>query len=128
MRMNGLLISYDGGVNHVLTPQYEKYSSFPVGNLMCLIFQGEILDDISRILRNCINACPMNKDVLTQDSIEEAEHYVLSALLYDDFYPAQRIAQGSFIRVIERYRALDSQSMLRLLQEEVLRVDRKSVV
>ncbi len=123
MRMNGLLISYDGGVNHVLTPQYEKYSSFPVGNLMCLIFQGEILDDISRILRNCINACPMNKDVLTQDSIEEAEHFVLSALLYDDFYPAQRIAQGSFIRVIERYRALDSQSMLRLLQEELLRVN-----
>lgn len=122
MRTNGLMISYDGGKNHVLTPRYEKVSSHPVGNLMCLIFQGEILDDISRILRNCINAYPMNKDVLTQDSIEEAERYVLSALLYDDFYPAQRIAQGSFIRVIERYRALDTQSMLRLLQEELLRI------
>ena len=120
MHMNGLIISYDGGINHVLTSQYEKYSSYPVGNLMCLIFQGEILDDISRILHNCINVCPINKYALTQDSIEEAEHYVLSALLYDDFYPAQRIAQGSFIRVIERYRALDSQSMSRLLQEELL--------
>lgn len=104
MRTNGLMISYDGGKNHILTPRYEKDSSYPVGNLMCLIFQGEILDNISRILYNCINACPMSNDSLTQDSIEDAEHYVLSSLLYDDFYPAQRIAQGSFIRVIERYR------------------------
>ena len=125
--MNGLIISYDGGINHVLTSQYEKYSSYPVGNLMCLIFQGEILDDISRILYNCINVCPMNKDALTQDSIEEAEHYVLSALLYDDFYPAQRIAQGSFIRVIERYRILDSQRMLGLLQEERCRLSEENM-
>ena len=122
MRTNGLMISYESGKNHVLTPRYEKGSSYPVGNLMCLIFQGEILDDISHILQNCINACPMNRDTLTQDSVEEAEYYVLSALLYDDFYPAQRIAQGSFIRVMEQYRALDSQSMLRLLQEELRRV------
>lgn len=128
MRTNGLMISYDGGKNHILTPRYEKGSSYPVGNLMCLIFQGEILYDISRILKNCINACPMNKDALTQDSIEEAERHVLSALLYDDFYPAQRIAQGSFIRVIERYRALDSQSMLRLLQEELLRVSENDML
>ena len=65
----------------------------------------------------------MSNDSLTQDNIEDAEYYVLSSLLYDDFYPAQRIAQGSFIRVIERYRALDSQSMSRLLQEELLRVN-----
>ena len=122
MRTNGLMISYDGGKNHILTPRYEKDSSYPVGNLMCLLFQGEILDDISRILYNCINACPMNNDVLTQNSIEEAERYVLDALCYDDFYPARRIAQGSFIRVAEQYRALDSQSMSRLLQEELLRV------
>jgi hypothetical protein len=38
----------------------------------------------------------MDNAALTQDNIEEAERYVLSALLYDDFYPAQRIAQGSF--------------------------------
>lgn len=122
MRTNGLIISYESGKNHVLTPRYEKDSSYPVGNLMCLLFQGEILDNISRILQNCINICPMNRDTLTQDSVEEAEHYVLSALLYDDFYPAQRIAQGSFIRVMEQYRALDSQSMFRLLQEELRRV------
>ena len=122
MRTNGLIISYEDGKNRVLTSRYEEDSSYPVGNLMCLIFQGEILDDISRILHNCIYACPMNEDALTQDSIEEAERYVLSSLLYDDFYPAQRIAQGSFIRVIEQYRALDSQSMARLLQEELRRV------
>ena len=123
MCANGLMISYDDGKNRILTPRYEKASIYPVGNLMCLIFQGEILDNISRILYNCINACPMSNDSLTQDSIEDAEHYVLSSLLYDDFYPAQRIAQGSFIRVIERYRALDSQRMSRLLQEELLRVN-----
>lgn len=123
MQTNGLMISYENGKNYVLTTRYERDSSYPVGNLMCLIFQGEILDNISRILYNCINACPMSNDSLTQDSIEDAEHYVLSSLLYDDFYPAQRIAQGSFIRVIERYRALDSQSMSRLLQEELLRVN-----
>jgi len=121
MRTNGLIISYDGGKNHVLTPRYEKVSSYPVGNLMCLIFQGEILYNISCILKNCINACYIDNAALTQDNIEEAERYVLSALLYDDFYPAQRFAQGSFIRVIERYRALDSQSMSRLLQEELWR-------
>ena len=128
MRTNGLIISYESGKNHVLTPRYEKDSSYPVGNLMCLIFQGEILDNISRILQNCINVCPMNRDTLTQDSVEEAERYVLSALLYNDFYPAQRIAQGSFIRVAEQYRALDSQSMLRLLQEELLRVNENNML
>ena len=128
MRTNGLVISYDGGNNHILTPRYKKDSSYPVGNLMCLIFQGEILNDISRILQNCINACPMNKDTLTQDSVEEAERYVLSALLYNDFYPAQRIAQGSFIRVAEHYRALDGQSMLRLLQEELLRANENNML
>ena len=97
MRTNGLIISYEDGKNRVLTSRYEEDSSYPVGNLMCLIFQGKILDDISRILHNCIYAYPMNEDALTQDSIEEAERYVLSSLLYDDFYPAQRIAQGSFI-------------------------------
>jgi hypothetical protein len=123
MRSNGLIISYENGTNHVLTSAYNEDSSYPVGNLMCLIFQGEILYDISRILQNCINVCPMNKDPLTQDSIEDAEHYVLSSLLYDDFYPAQRISQGSFIRVMEYYRALDSQSMMGLLQEELQRVN-----
>ncbi len=116
------MISYDDGMNHVLKPQCEKDSSYPVGNLMCLIFQGEILDNISRILKNSINYCPMSKDALTQDSIEEAERYILSALLYEDFYPAQRIAQGCFIRVMEHYRALDSQNMSGLLQEELQRV------
>jgi hypothetical protein len=70
----------------------------------------------------------MNKDALTQDSIEGAEDYVLKALLYDDFYPAQRIAQGSFIRVIEQYRALDSQSKSRHLQEELLRVSENNML
>ena len=118
MYTNGLIISYESGMNHILTPNYCESSSYPVGSLMCLIFQGEILYDISQILKNCINACPMKADALTQDSIEDAEHYVLSALLYDDFYPAQRIAQSSIIRVIEHYRALDSQHMLRLLHKE----------
>jgi|GEM_PF-820779 len=122
MRTNGLIISYEDGKNCVLKSRYEEYSSYPVGNLMCLIFQGETLDDISRILHNCINNCPMNKDALTQDSIEKAEDYVLSSLLYNDLYPAQRIAQGSFIRIIEQYRALDSQSRVRLRLEEVRRV------
>lgn len=128
MRANGLMISYDDGKNRILTPRYEKASIYPVGNLMCLIFQGEILDDISRILKNCINACPINNKALTQDSIEEAERYVLSALRYNDFYPARRIAQGSFIRVIEQYRALDSQSESRLLQEELLRVSENNML
>lgn len=123
MQTNGLMISYESGKNHVLTSRFEKDSSYPVGNLMCLIFQGETLDNIRRILYNCINVCPMSNDALTQDSIEDAENYVLSSLLYDDFCPAQRIAQGSFIRVAEQYRALDNQSMSRLLQEELLRVN-----
>ena len=123
MRSNGLIISYENGMNHVLTSKYHKYSSYPVGTLMCQIFQGEILDNISRILKNCINNCPMNKDKLTQDSIEEAEHYINSSILYEDFYPAQRVSQGSFIRVMEYYRALDSQSMMKLLKEELQRVN-----
>lgn len=118
MRVNSLTVFYEGATNCVLTSRYEPEAKYPIGNLMCTIFQGEILDNISRILQNCINAYPMNSDELTQDSIEEAERYVLEALLYEDFFPAQRIAQGSFIRVMEQYRAIDCLSILHLLQAE----------
>lgn len=121
MHTNGLTIFYKDGINHILTSEFEEYSCYPVGKLMCQIFQGKILYDIKEILQNCLNDCPLSEDALTQDSIEEAERYVLSALLYDDFYPAQRLAQGSFIRVMEDYRALDTSSMKRILRAELHR-------
>lgn len=119
MRMNGLKIAYENGINRVVGA--TSLLLFPVGELLCRIFQGETLDNISRILKNCINACPMNENVLTQDEIENAERYILQVLLYDDFYPAQRLAQGSFVRCMEEYRALDSETLTRFLYFEQMR-------
>lgn len=118
MRVSGLIISYENGINVLAGMPTTEY---PVGELLCRFFQGETLDNITRILRNCINACPMHDKPLTQDEIEEAEHYILQALLYDDFIPAQRLAQGSFIRCMECYRALDSSTAGQLLYQERVR-------
>ncbi len=115
MRVNGLTLTYEGGINTVMG--YTD-SSYPVGDLLCRIFQGETLYDISRIVRNCIGMCPMRDNQLTQDEIEEAERYILATLLYNDFFPAQRLAQGSFIRCMEEYRALDSATATSLLSQE----------
>lgn len=115
MRVSGLIISYKDGMN-VLTG--TPVTEYPVGDLLCRIFQGETLDNITRILQNCINACPMRDNSLTQDEIEDAEHYILQVLLYDDFKPAQRLAQGSFIRCMECYRALDSLTAGQFLYQE----------
>ena len=116
MRVNGLVISYENGMN--IFTRGSMMTKYPVGDLLCRIFQGETLDNITRILRNCINYCPMKDNILTQDEIEAAEHYILEALLYDDFIPAQRLAQGSFVRCMERCRALDSKTATRFLYEE----------
>lgn len=118
MRVSGLFISYKNGMN-VLTG--APVTEYPVGDLLCRIFQGETLDNITRILRNCINACPIRDNYLTQDEIENAEYYILQALLYDDFKPAQRLAQGSFIRCMECYRALDSTTAGQFLNQERVR-------
>ena len=121
MRVSGLTVLYKGGVNTVLAAGCHQGSGYPVGDLLCRIFQGETLYNISSILRNCIDNCPLNEKVLTQDSIEQAEDYVLQALLYDDFYPAQALAQGSFIRGMEYYRSLCSETAIGLLEQEQLR-------
>ena len=68
MRVSGLIISYKNGMN-VLTG--TSVTEYPVGDLLCRVFQGETLDNITRILRNCINACPMRDNFLTQDEIED---------------------------------------------------------
>lgn len=118
MRVYGLPIIYEKGINHVaVTPSIE----FAVGELLCQMFQGDVLDDISRIVRNCINTCPMKTTELTQDAIEEAEQYVLETLLYCDFAPARFLSQGSFIRCMEFYRAKDSRTLFRNLQMELQR-------
>ena len=36
---------------------------YPVGDLLCRIFQGETLYNISRIVRNCVSVYPM-RDIL----------------------------------------------------------------
>ena len=123
MRVSGLTVIYKDGVNTVLGAGRRQGSEYPVGDLLCRIFQGETLYNISRILRNCIDSCPLNAGALTQDSIEQAEDYVLKALLYDDFYPAQVLAQGSFIRCMEHYRALDSETVVLLLAKEQARAN-----
>ncbi|NBJ90758.1 DUF6076 domain-containing protein [Acutalibacter sp. 1XD8-36] len=115
MRVNGLTLTYEGGVNTVLG---HPDISYPVGNLLCRIFQGETLYNISRIVRNSIGMCPMWDNALTQDEIEEAERYILETLLYDDFFPAQRLAQGSIIRCMEEYRSLDRATAAGLLTQE----------
>ena len=125
MRVSGLIISYKNGMN-VLTG--NSVTEYPVGDLLCRIFQGKTLDNITRILRNCINACPMRDNLLTQDEIEDAEHYIIQALLYDDFKPAQQLAQGSFIRCMECYRALDSRTAGQLLYQERARADESDVL
>lgn len=118
MRKNGLLITYRDAVNSILNNLGAVLFSFPVGELLCIIFQGETLDNISRIVRNCINFCPFGDQPLSQDSIEEIERYVLDVIGYEDYFPAKRIAQGSFIRVIEDYRSLSHSDQERLLSEE----------
>ena len=125
MRVSGLIISYKNGMN-VLTG--NSVTEYPVGDLLCRIFQGKTLDNITRILRNCINACPMRDNLLTQDEIEDAEHYIIQALLYDDFKPAQQLAQGSFIRCMECYRALDSRTAGQLLYQERARADESDML
>lgn len=115
IRVNGLTLTYEGGVNTVLG---HPDSSYPVGDLLCRIFQGETLYNISGIVRNCIGMCPMRDNALTQDEIEEAERYILETLLYDDFFSAQRLAQGSFIRCMEEYRSLDRATAAGLLAQE----------
>lgn len=115
MRVNGLELIYKKGVNTVLA---KTNTCYPVGDLLCQIFQGDVLYSIKEILRNCINAYPMRDCELTQDEIEEAERYVLTTLLYEDFYPARILAQGCFIRCMEEYRALDSKTAKTLLMQE----------
>ena len=117
MRVNGLTITYRDGINTLIGGNGGKY---PAGDLLCLIFQGENLYEISRIVRNCITFCPMRDNDLSQDEIEEAERYMLAAIRYNDFYPAYRLAQGSFIRVMENYRALDKNGIEHLLTQESL--------
>ena len=107
MRKNGLALRYSNGINTVLGRDATEY---PVGALLCRIYQGETLYNISQIVRNCIGGCPMQDNELTQDEVEQAEDYILQTLMYDDFRPAQRLAQGSFIRCMENYRALDSKT------------------
>ncbi len=121
MRNNGLVIFYQDAVNSILNRLGEIFFSFPVGELLCSIFQGETLYNISRIVQNCIIHCPLNSLPLTQDNIEEAERYALEAIQYTDFFPAQRIAQGSFIRIIEDYRSLCTADQERLLSAEKAR-------
>ena len=120
MRVNGLTLIYKDGINTVLS---NNSASYPVGDLLCRIFQGETLYNISRIVRNCVSMYPMRDNLLSQDGIEQAEDYILQSLMYDDFYPARRLSQGSFIRCIEEYRSLDSASQSRLIQEEKLRAE-----
>lgn len=112
MRVNGLTLIYKDGINTVLS---NNSASYPVGDLLCRIFQGETLYNISRIVRNCVSMYPMRDNLLSQDGIEQAEDYILQSLMYDDFYPARRLSQGSFIRCIEEYRSLDSASQSRLI-------------
>ena len=120
MRENGLAVRYSNGVNTVLGRSGTEY---PVGDLLCRIYQGETLYNISQIVRNCIGACPMRDNELTQDEVEQAEDYILQTLMYDDFYPAQRLAQGSFIRCMENYRALYSRTAGRFLWQEKQRAE-----
>ena len=114
MRLNGLIITYENGID---TVQGRANLKFPVGELLCRIYQGETLYNISRIVRNHIGFYPMNEDELTQDGIEEAERFILESFLYDDFFPAQRLAQGCFIRFMEMYRALDNITAKKLLAD-----------
>ena len=73
MRVNGLTLTYEGGVNTMLG---HPDSRFPVGDLLCRIFQGETLYNISRIVRNCIGMCPMRDNALTQDEIDPAAEMI----------------------------------------------------
>lgn len=118
MRVNGLELIYKNGINTVLA---KNNTCYPVGDLLCQIFQGDVLYSIKDILWNCINAYPMRDCELTQDEIEEAERYVLTTLLYENFYPARILAQGCFIRCMEEYRALDSRTAETLLLQEMQR-------
>lgn len=115
MSVNGLTLTYRDGINTVVG---SHGGSYPVGDLLCRIFQGETLYNISRIVRNCVAWYPMRDNKMTPDEVEEAERYILETMLYDDFYPAYRLAQGSFIRFMEEYRALDSATTARVLEQE----------
>lgn len=126
MRIFGLKIGYEDGVN------YFGDEHYPVGELPCRIFQGETLNSISSKLIHCINICPMNNRLLSpdiiQDEIEDAEDFVFQALQYDDFIPAQHLAQGCFIRIAEHYRAVDSTTKKRLLQQEIDRAEQNDLL
>ena len=79
MRVNGLTLIYKDGINTVLS---NNSASYPVGDLLCRIFQGETLYNISRIVRNCVSVYPMQDILLSQDEIEQAEDYILQSLMY----------------------------------------------
>ena len=115
MRVEGLALIYRDGINAAVGKVQERY---PVGELLCRIFQGETRYNISQIVLNCIGMYPCRDNELSQDEIEKAERYILTALLYEDFYPAQRLAQGCFIRCMEEYRDYESASAARRLIQE----------
>lgn len=119
MQTNGLTVIYENGINTVCGNQNADY---PAGDLLCRIFQGESLDSIGRIFRNIVNAYPMQNSAFNQDEVEEAERYILNALLYEEFFPARRLAQGSFIRIAEHLRSHDSEAQDRILPLEKQRV------
>lgn len=123
MRICGLTISYKEGINKIFDLNGNLDSQYHAGELLFRTFQGETLDNISRITRTMINACPMDMDTLTQDTIELAEEYILSCLKYEDFFPAQILAQGSFIRCAENYRAIDTRTRCYILAQEQKRTD-----
>ena len=111
LKVPGLMITYSGGVTRVDLPWLHYHSEHPVGELLCRIFQGETLDNISQTLQIFINNYPHGEEPYTPDNIEQAEDFIMQALCYDDFPPAQVLAQGSFIYWMERCRAMDTASM-----------------
>ena len=111
MKVPGLMITYSGGVTRVDLPWLHYHSEHPVGELLCRIFQGETLYNISQTLQNFINNYPHGEEPYTPDNIEQAEHFIMQSLCYDDFPPAQVLAQGSFIYWMELCRGMDTKSM-----------------
>ena len=68
MRKNGLYIKYKNGINTLLFT--NQSISYPAGAVLCQIFQGETLYNISGILLNCINHCDFGSNNLTPDEID----------------------------------------------------------
>ncbi len=121
MLKNGLTVCYDYGENSVSISEDGLGQKFAVGELPCKILQHEVVEEISRVFFNCIRNYPRHGENFSQEEVEIAERYVLSALSFCDFIPAQHLAQGSFIRNMEWYRALDPESANRLLIAELER-------